>query len=468
MELHEHLAELVASVGPQVLDDADGFRAALDDYLDEGAASTGDINLLVDTVRLGAYGWMMNTIASGGEGARAVEAAGAILARDRGSRDVDSARWACAVLGFAVGKVGDADVRRYRTRSLSPLDAPADSDALGDPDATAPTPPPVPVVAPDASTEPAQPPAPADLTVLGDPPPDVAVPAASPPERTSWAPLVAVLVVLALVGGGIAAWRVLGDGDEGAPGDSASDRTSEATDATSDPSEPSDDSTATPVEERTDYVPVPDDPEPLPFDIDAELVNQPCTGEVVIMLATASVVANYASKLGQAIEGVPDAAVLRASDSCDAFQETNPDSGAPIYNAYLGPFPTAADACEVIKTLDSPTAWVRRLANPSQERELCFCEESIDGLPVIGPESDLDAIGTRRLIGQVQWALYLDGQIPKDSVFQSFGQYTPEFVDALRTLQGEVLVEPTGSVTRETWERLVDEFCDTDYYDVQR
>jgi hypothetical protein len=304
------------------------------------------------------------------------------------------------------------------------------------------------------STEPVQPPALAEVTVRGEPPAEIAAPS-TPPERQrrSLAPVLAVLVVLALVGGGFAAWRVLGDDDEGSPGGTATERSSEPTEGPSLP----DDSES-----------VPDDVEPLPFEIDAELVNQPCTGEVIVMLATASVPANYADKLGNAIEGVPGAAVLRASDSCDAFQETNPDSGAPIYNAYLGPYETAADACEVISTLDSPTAWVRKLANPSQERELCFCEETIDGLPVVGPASDLDALETRRLIGQVQWALYLDGQIPKEAVFRSYGQYTPEFQSALRTLQGEVLVEQTGSVTRETWERLLDEFCDTDYYDVQR
>lgn len=459
MELHEHLAELVASVGAQVLDDPDRFRAALDDYLDEGAASTGDINLLVDTVRLGAYAWMMSTIASGGEGARAVEAAGTILARDRGSRDVDSARWACAVLGFAVGKVGDADVRRYRTRSLSALPGPDEAPAApGREVVTEPTPPPV--VAVDAATEPVQPP-PLGPTTPSPAAAPAEVPASREAKRRSWVPVLAVLVVLAVVGGGFAAWRVLGD-DDGGP-ETAGEQTSGPAESSTGPT-----ATGTSVEERPDYVPVPDDPEPLPFDIDAELVNQPCTGQVVVLLATASVPANYAEKLGGAIEGVPDAKVLRASDSCDGFQKTHPDSGAPVYNAYLGPYDTAADACEVISTLDSPSAWVRELANPSQERELCFCEEAIDGLPVVGPRSELDSVEVKRLVGQVQWALFLDGQVPKESVFQTYGQFTPEFQDALRTFQGEVLVEQTGSVTRETWERLLDEYCDTDYYDVER
>ena len=48
---------------------------------------------------------------------RAIEEAGNRLARNRGSADVAGAQWACAVLGFAVGKVADADVRRYRTQT---------------------------------------------------------------------------------------------------------------------------------------------------------------------------------------------------------------------------------------------------------------------------------------------------------------------------------------------------------------
>ncbi|GEP39883.1 hypothetical protein NPS01_35460 [Nocardioides psychrotolerans] len=442
MELHESLAELVGHVGPQVLDDADGLRAALDDYLDEGAASTGDINLLVDTVRLGAYAWMMSTIASGGEGAKAVEAAGVILARDRGSRDLDTARWACAVLGFAVGEVGDADVRRYRTRTMEvPL-----GQAPEDP---RPSPPSVPAVDPHVATAPAQP---ALAPVTEAAAPAVIGPGQPSPltgrRRRRRTPVLAVLVVLAVVGGGLAAWRVL-------EGDDDPDRSPVAVDR--EPS-PTGDPTPDPTRE----------PEPLPFDVGAAFVNQPCSGEVIVMLATAGVADNYAAKLGNAVEGVPDAKVLRASDSCAAFQRTHPESGQPIYNAYVGPYATVPEACQAIEGLDSGTAWVRELANPSQERELCFCESSVDALPTIGPDSDLTSRQVRRLVGQVQWGLYLFGLIPKEGVFQSYGRVTPDLVAALQDFQSQVLVEPDGVIAQETWERLLDEFCETEVYDVER
>ena len=54
MDLHEQLRELVAHQGPSVAESAEGFRAALDDYLGEDEATTGQLNLLVDAVRLGA------------------------------------------------------------------------------------------------------------------------------------------------------------------------------------------------------------------------------------------------------------------------------------------------------------------------------------------------------------------------------------------------------------------------------
>ena len=117
MELHDNLYALGLQLGRDVFDDPESFRGALDDFLDEGDASTGDINLLVDAVRLGAFRSMVSILDSGADAPRAIEEAGNRLARDRGSADVAGAQWACAVLGFAVGKIGDADVRRYRTQT---------------------------------------------------------------------------------------------------------------------------------------------------------------------------------------------------------------------------------------------------------------------------------------------------------------------------------------------------------------
>jgi hypothetical protein len=105
MELHESLAQLARDHGESLFAEADAFRGALDDYLDEGSASTGTINLLTDAVRLGALQAMVSMLDSGASVEDAVETAGQRLSRDRGSADVTGSQWACAVLGYALGKV---------------------------------------------------------------------------------------------------------------------------------------------------------------------------------------------------------------------------------------------------------------------------------------------------------------------------------------------------------------------------
>ncbi len=105
MALHTDLQTLVRRYGAEVLADADGLRASLDDFLDEGVASPGEINLVVDAVRLGAYERLISMLEHGAEARPALQTAGESLARERGGADVRSAVWACAVLGFAVGRV---------------------------------------------------------------------------------------------------------------------------------------------------------------------------------------------------------------------------------------------------------------------------------------------------------------------------------------------------------------------------
>ncbi|MFA6576728.1 MAG: hypothetical protein WCS84_15005, partial [Nocardioides sp.] len=186
MELHETLYELGLTSGRTVFDDADLLRAALDDYLDEGAASTGDINLLVDAVRLGAFRMMLTTIDSGAEPTRAVEAAGEMLARDRGTSDVTATRWACAVLGFAVGKVSATDVRRFDRHATQAHPA---------------SPPPPPTRAP-MSPPPTSPPYPSAYPAAYP----AAYPTSPPPrKRSPWLVPSAVAAVLLVVGGVLAA-----------------------------------------------------------------------------------------------------------------------------------------------------------------------------------------------------------------------------------------------------------------------
>lgn len=239
MKLHQSLADLARDHGHDLFRDATAFRGSLDDYLDEGQASSGTINLLTDAVRLGALDGMVTMLDSGANPADAVDSAGQRLARDRGSADVRGCQWAVAVLGFALGKVPEGLV--------TGLDPEAGT--------TAPPPPPGPPV-----QSPVQPPLQSPVTSpVAHPqqpivsPPHQPVPPVQPvaggfgapqqpygsgggwsqptPQKKGRAGIIiaAVVTVLVLVVGGIIAAVALSGGDDDKKADGGDDPTSATT-----------------------------------------------------------------------------------------------------------------------------------------------------------------------------------------------------------------------------------------------
>ncbi|MFC5728000.1 MULTISPECIES: hypothetical protein [Nocardioides] len=188
MELHEALRELVASHGTSILADATGFRGVLDDVLEEDQASTGDINLLVDAVRFDALTPLTQMIDGGADPARAVEEAGMRLARNRGGDDQAASSWASAVLGYAVGRVPEAVVMRYRSHrpastALPPPGAAAAGPPLQSPPQTAWPSPPTMLPGHGSAPQPGQPGQPGQLP-YGQPgygPPSYGQPGSVPP-----------------------------------------------------------------------------------------------------------------------------------------------------------------------------------------------------------------------------------------------------------------------------------------------
>lgn len=115
-QLHEALRDLGNQLGQSIFSDADTLRGALDDFLDEESADTGQINLLVDAVRLGGVARLINMLDGGADPTLAIEESGRYLAKQRGTEDLGGSRWACAAVGFALGRVGDAHVQQTRSR----------------------------------------------------------------------------------------------------------------------------------------------------------------------------------------------------------------------------------------------------------------------------------------------------------------------------------------------------------------
>lgn len=224
MELHDAIRSVVVQHGSGMLSDGVGFRGLLDDVLEEDQATTGDINLLVDAVRFDVLSSLSAMIDSGADVSRAVEEAGARLARERGGDDHAAASWAAAVLGYALGKVPEAIVLRYRSqRPPSQLPPPS---APPTPSAAPPAPPvqsppptvwpaqghPAPSVGPGYGSAP-QPGAPSPYT--GYPPgPGFGSP---PPRKKGKGPVVWIAAAVAgivVVGGIVAGVVIATNGDD--------------------------------------------------------------------------------------------------------------------------------------------------------------------------------------------------------------------------------------------------------------
>lgn len=118
--MHNDLARLVQEAGRGVLEDADSFRAALDDFLAEDAATRGELNLLVDAVRLGTFERLMSQVEHGAEINQAIRLLGLELARDRGTSESTSAAWALGALAFAVDRLEEDDLAALRDAMVPP------------------------------------------------------------------------------------------------------------------------------------------------------------------------------------------------------------------------------------------------------------------------------------------------------------------------------------------------------------
>jgi hypothetical protein len=123
MEIQYKVRLLVRTIGPRLLEDSSEFRAAMDDYLEQDDISSGEMNLLIDAVRLDAYAQLVHLLNSGAPPDAAVITAGDALSEKRGGDNPAGCRWACACLGFAASRIDDTTLSRfpYTRTSVAPV-----------------------------------------------------------------------------------------------------------------------------------------------------------------------------------------------------------------------------------------------------------------------------------------------------------------------------------------------------------
>ncbi len=139
MPIQDELRELCARVGARAFEDPDTFRGAFDDFVPEGAATTGEVRILVDAIATGSFQRLTQQLELGADPDTAISAEAERLARDRGTVETDGARWALSMLAFARG-LTDADNLATRPSASGTQPQTSQPTSQPPPDQSAPSP----------------------------------------------------------------------------------------------------------------------------------------------------------------------------------------------------------------------------------------------------------------------------------------------------------------------------------------
>lgn len=453
MEIQHELAELSRTAGQHVFDEAEPFRAAVDDFLSSDSVTTGELNLLVDAVRLRGFARLTEMLDRGADPTAALDAAAEQLARDRGTTEVAGAGWALAVLGFAVGRLGEDQVRARRTAMVAgPGSVPAPAavtlprqpPAPPQPPPVATVPPPPPVATPAAATRPA-------ATRPAAMPPAAMPPVLPPvPPRRSRTGLVVGLVVLTVAllavlaaGGVLLVARALGNDD--GPTSARTGPTS-PTPSTTDDLAGGEEPASTPSDEGD------------PLGIGYPLRNLGCDSGFVVVL-TSSEGPSPAATARDALDRFPRAegrAYLEPERSCSNLSHLTNKVNLSVV-PYLGPFPDAVGACEARAASTDTTTYVIGVTEDATAATYCACSYDAAALPPLNGVDDAEPVGNNRFWTlELQYMLWEAGYNPDKLVPGRFGDKTATFVRALQADHG---LTTSGALDAPTWGALKDRVC---------
>lgn len=192
-----------------------------------------------------------------------------------------------------------------------------------------------------------------------------------------------------------------------------------------------------------------------PLAVSAGFVNQPCSGDLVVVLASSGEPADYESTIGSAVDAVPAAKYLRTDQSCATFNASL--DGHPIYAAYVGPFTSLDEACQARVLSGLPDSYVRTLALDRPLREICSCQDSPDVLPRLSVTTAGDPPYDLRLrVVDVQSMLYSAGFNDANILTGFFGSETDAQV---RSFQSAAGLDVDGWVGPDTWAALLASEC---------
>jgi hypothetical protein len=176
-----------------------------------------------------------------------------------------------------------------------------------------------------------------------------------------------------------------------------------------------------------------------PLGIGRELVDLDCTRDSILVLG----MGDTSAALVSATADFPDARYLRVAKSCDTYF-WEPEDTPRRFVAYLGPFPTMDEACELRTSPPHLRHFATRLRSGNEHTIKCWCVLPSSAWPVLEPgvtPDERESIAIR----QLQQALVDLGRLPDDG--WPNGDYDQPTIDQVNYLNGS----QDGVADAETW-----------------
>jgi peptidoglycan hydrolase-like protein with peptidoglycan-binding domain len=191
-----------------------------------------------------------------------------------------------------------------------------------------------------------------------------------------------------------------------------------------------------------------------PLHLEHALVNQPCTGEFVLVIGKG----DGGSALGPGLASNPNGRYLDTRESCATVYRDS-SRPTPRWIAYLGPYGSGAQACTLRMTAENKGTTVARLQQDAPDTVHCLCYLDYHTMPTLqtGMTAGItDGMWTRAL----QNMLVDMGRARKAD---ATGVYDLTTASQIRRIQREHNLAATGVVDADTW-HAVQEGCQL--YDV--
>lgn len=188
-----------------------------------------------------------------------------------------------------------------------------------------------------------------------------------------------------------------------------------------------------------------------PLGLGIPLVNQGCSGESVIVIASGS--QDFA--FSDVLAAEPGSARYLATDrSCPTAWSQNGRKAEP-YAAYQGPYSSLAEACAERMTVAHRGDFVTVLRPGDTQPVQCLCKLSYRSNPVLRPGAEESTLKAMYIYALQDLLAHL-GRLPAD---HRTGHYDQQTIDAVKQYQHDTAVPANGVVNPPTWHSIVTRAC---------